>query len=63
MLTRILIKLTAFAPALISAPFRTRSRLPMKVATSNLGVIMAVARAYVRGRTVGKVDIAPLHNE
>ena len=63
MLTTILIKLTALAPADISFPLRTRNRLPIKVDTSSFGEMMAVASAYDRGWTVGKVDMAPLHNE
>lgn len=57
--------LTSFEPVLISSPFSysIRKRLPIKAGTSNFGEIMAVARPYISGSTVGKVEIAPLHIE
>ena len=60
-----LITFTALDPALISSFFseRMRSRLPMKLGTSNFGVMMAVASPYITGCTVGNVDTAPLQIE
>lgn len=65
MLTKMLIILMAFEPALIVSPFcaRMRSLLPMKVGTNSFGDMIVVARPYMRGCTVGKVDMAPLHIE
>lgn len=56
---------TALDPALISSFLSTRMRilLPMKAGTSNFGEIMAVARPYINGWTVGKVETAPLQIE
>lgn len=56
---------TAFEPALISSFLSARMRilLPIKAGTSSLGEIIAVARPYIKGWTVGKVETAPLHIE
>lgn len=64
-LTRILIMLTALEPVLISPPSSDNilSLLPIKVGTRNFGEMMAVARPYMSGLTVGKVETAPLHSE
>lgn len=61
----ILIMLTALEPALIFSLFSERIRilLPMKAGTSSFGEIIAVASPYMRGWTVGNVDMAPLHTE
>lgn len=63
MVTRILIIFTAFEPAPIVSPLRMRSLLPIKTGMSSFGAINRVARPYIRGRTVGNVDMAPLHSE
>lgn len=65
MLAKMLIILIAFEPALIVSPLcaRMRSLLPIKVGTRSFGDMMAVARPYMRGCTVGNVDTAPLHIE
>ena len=56
---------TAFEPALISSFLSDRMRilLPMKTGTSSFGEMIAVARPYIHGLTVGKVETAPLHIE
>ena len=60
--TTILIQLTAFVPASILSPI-TANLDPMKIWMSNLGVIIAVAKANMAGSTVGKVEIAPFDIE
>lgn len=55
----------ALEAVLISSPFsiKIRNLLPINAGTSNFGEINAVASPYVNGRTVGKVETAPLHIE
>ena len=56
---------TALDPALIfwSLSDNRRIRLPMKAATKSFGAMIAVASPYIRGLTVGKVEMAPLQIE
>lgn len=56
---------TAFEPALISSFLSERMRilLPIKAGTSSFGEMIAVARPYIQGLTVGKVETAPLQIE
>lgn len=55
----------AFVPVLIFSPlFAIAASLdPMKIWIINLGETIAVASAYIRGWTVGKVDMAPFEIE
>jgi hypothetical protein len=55
----------SFEPRLISSPFSFNMRilLPIKAGTSSFGEMIAVASPYIRGCTVGKVEIAPLQIE
>ena len=61
----ILIQLMALVPASIFSPlFAIAANLdPIKIWMSSLGVTIAVAKANMRGSTVGKVDIAPFDRE
>ncbi len=56
-----LIQLIALVPASIFSPLfaMTASRDPMKMAINSLGVAAAVARANIKGCTVGNVEMAP----
>lgn len=60
-----LIQFIAFVPVLIFSPlFAIAASLdPMKIWIINLGETIAVASAYIKGWTVGKVDIAPFEIE
>ena len=60
-----LIQFIAFVPALIFPPLfaMAASLEPMKIWTINFGVTIAVASAYIKGCTVGKVEIAPFEIE
>lgn len=63
--TMMLIMLTALEPAPIFSfsSDRIRNLLPMKAGTRSFGEIISVASPYIRGWTVGNVDMAPLHTE
>ena len=54
-----LVLASIFSPLLAIAA----SLEPMKMCIINFGVTIAVARAYIIGWTVGKVDIAPFEIE
>ena len=60
-----LIQLMALVPASIFSPlFAIAANLdPTKIGISSLGVTIAVAKANMRGSTVGKVEIAPFDIE
>lgn len=61
----ILVMLTALEIALIFSlcSERTRSLLPINAGTNSFGDMIAVARPYMSGWTVGNVETAPLHIE